>query len=175
MSLQLKVKLLDPQAKAPTKNHYNDAGWDLYALNDVEIRPGETKKIETGIAIELPLINDKITVGLIWDRSGLGSKGITKLAGVIDYQYRGPVMVCLHNANTFSLLNALHDFFCLKWLKLEKYKERKQLFPDSTYHIKAGDRIAQLLIQEVIPVDLVVVEELSDTARADKGFASSGR
>ncbi len=83
--------------------------------------------------------------GLIWDRSSMGVKGVHRHAGVIDSEYRGEVKVCLHNTT----------------------KE--------TYHIEKGDRIAQLLIQEVPTFIQHVVKELDSTQRGDGGFGSTGK
>jgi dUTP pyrophosphatase len=83
--------------------------------------------------------------GLIWDRSSLGSKGIHRHAGVIDAAYRGPVKVCLHNSS------------------------------GNLYSVKKGDRIAQVIFQEIKPFELEVVDDLSSTQRGDGGFGSTGK
>jgi dUTP pyrophosphatase len=84
-------------------------------------------------------------VGFIWPRSGLAAKhGIDTLAGVIDSDFRGQVRVILINHG------------------------------DATVEIKAGDRVAQMVIQECARVTPVEVEELTDTARGDGGFGSTG-
>ena len=83
--------------------------------------------------------------GLIWDRSSMGVKGIHRHAGVIDCGYRGEIRVCLHNTT----------------------KE--------TYHIKKGDRIAQMLIQQVPNFIMHTVENLDSTDRGDGGFGSTGK
>ena len=87
------VKLLHSSAKAPTKGHVNDAGWDLYSSEGVSIPAGATVLVSTGISIAVP----KEHVALIWDRSSMGVKGVHRHAGVIDSGYRGEVKVCLHN------------------------------------------------------------------------------
>ena len=88
------VKLLHDSAKAPTKGHMSDAGWDLYAFETVSIPAGTTVLVSTGISMAIP----KDHVALIWDRSSMGVKGIHRHAGVVDSGYRGEVKVCLHNA-----------------------------------------------------------------------------
>jgi dUTP pyrophosphatase len=97
----LKVKRLNENAKLPTRSNPNDAGLDLYAIQDTILHPDGIIKIGTGIAIELPYG----TVGLQLDRSSLGSKGIHNFAGVIDSNYRGELFVVLHNSTdkTFIL------------------------------------------------------------------------
>ena len=94
----IKVKLLRPGAKLPTYGTEFSAGADLYACleADVTIQPGETKKIPTGIAVELPAG----TAGLIYARSSLGTKrGLAPAnkVGVVDSDYRGEFLVFLHN------------------------------------------------------------------------------
>ena len=84
-------------------------------------------------------------VALIWDRSSMGVKGIHRHAGVIDSGYRGEVKVCLHNTTT------------------------------TMYHIKKGERIAQLLIQETPLFRLHEVDELDSTDRGSDGFGSTGK
>ena len=85
-------------------------------------------------------------VALLWDRSGLAAKhSLLKLAGVIDSGYRNGWKVCLHNLG------------------------------DSPYHIHVGDRIAQVLFQEVPKVKVVEVKELPTSERNLDGFGSSGK
>lgn len=91
---RISVALLNDKAKAPTKAHTSDAGWDLYAVNSTVIAEHQRKTVDTGVALEIP----DGYVGLIWPRSGLAVKqGIDVLAGVIDSGYRGEIKVCLLN------------------------------------------------------------------------------
>jgi deoxyuridine 5'-triphosphate nucleotidohydrolase len=86
------------------------------------------------------------TVGLIWDRSGMAAKhGIKTMAGVLDHTYRGELGVVLINLT------------------------------ENEYEVKRGDRIAQLLIQPIISVDVHTVEDLDETQRGLAGFGSTGR
>lgn len=92
------IKKLDPRAQAPTYGSAAAAGADLYALADtpVEIAPGATVLVHTGIALEIP----DGYVGLIYARSGLATKrGLAPAnkVGVIDSDYRGEIMVALYN------------------------------------------------------------------------------
>ncbi len=94
----IKVKLLRDGARLPTYGTEFSAGADLYACleTDVTIFPGETKKIPTGIAMELPAG----TAGLIFARSSLGTKrGLAPAnkVGVVDSDYRGEFLIFLHN------------------------------------------------------------------------------
>ncbi|MBU5593432.1 dUTP diphosphatase [Clostridium sp. MSJ-4] len=100
----LKIKLIDPKAKLPECAHKGDAGLDLFSIDDVEINPGESKLIHTGVIIELP----ENTEAQIRPRSGLALKnGITVLntPGTIDEGYRGEIGVILinHGKNTFKV------------------------------------------------------------------------
>ena len=94
-TLKIKIRLLDPAAKAPHKSHAGDAGWDLFASEYAEVNPGETRIIKTGMALEIPTG----WYGQIKSRSGLGAKGLIVTAGVIDCTYRGEVGVVVVNGN----------------------------------------------------------------------------
>ena len=144
----IKVKKLTSTATIPTKSRKTDAGYDLYSDEDIALYPEDTKLISTGIAFAIP----DGYAGLIWDRSGLGSKGIHRHAGVVDSSYRGEVKVALYNARSGHIN-----------------------FTDNMYFISRGDRIAQILFQKVPHFDLVETEELDDTDRGSSGFGSSGR
>ncbi len=141
----INIKLLNDFAKVPTKGSKDAAGYDLYAATDCDIviKPHSTVKIDTGIAIELP----KYTFGAIFARSGLATKkGLrpSNCVGVIDADYRGPIIVALHN-----------DM-------------------DAPRFVEAGERIAQLIVIPFLPIDFNIVDELSDTDRGSGGFGSSG-
>ena len=144
----IKVKKLTSTATIPTKSRKTDAGYDLYSDEDIALYPEDTKLISTGIAFAIP----DGYAGLIWDRSGLGTKGIHRHAGVVDSIYRGEVKVALYNARPGHV-----DF------------------TDNMYFISRGDRIAQILFQKVPHFDLVETEELDDTDRGSSGFGSSGK
>ena len=97
----IKVKKLRPGAQLPTYGTAFSAGADLYACLEepVTIAPGETKKIPTGLAMEIPVG----FAGLIYARSGLGTKqGLAPAnkVGVVDSDYRGEFMIFLHNHGT---------------------------------------------------------------------------
>ena len=139
------VKKLDEKAVLPTYGSPYSAGADLYALVDGEtvIMPHETKLIRTGLAMEIP----EGYAGLIYARSGLASKrGLAPAnkVGVVDADYRGEVMVALHNHSN---------------------KEQK---------IEAGERIAQLVIAPFLKAEFDEADELSDTVRGAGGFGSTG-
>ncbi|MBR2339537.1 MAG: dUTP diphosphatase [Clostridia bacterium] len=144
--MKVNVKKLDPNAIIPTYGTEFAAGADLYALTEgtVELTPNETKLIKTGIAMEIP----KGYVGLVYARSGLACKrGLAPAnkVGVIDADYRGEIMVALHNHS------------------------------DKIASIENGERIAQMVIAPFITADYNEVEELSDTDRGAGGFGSTGK
>lgn len=141
----MKIKRLHPDAIVPTLGSAAAAGYDLYALYSCDLEPGSTYLIHTGWAMEIP---DGFWGG-IYARSGLATKKGLRPAncvGAIDPDYRGEIMVALHNDSS------------------------------SIQHINAGDRIAQLIFAEIWhPSDgLEEVEELSDTSRGEGGFGSTG-
>jgi len=143
--MQIPVKRLTTSAVIPTKAHYADAGFDLYADSEHELYAGTNNEnsaiVKTGIAMAIP--DDH--VGLVWDRSSMGAKkGVHRFAGVIDAGYRGEIMVALYN------------------------------FGPNNVTIKRGDRIAQILIQPVPQVLMVEVDSLDSSERGEKGFGSSG-
>lgn len=142
---KIKIKKLDERATIPTRGSVFSAGCDLYAVIDgeLEIKPAATVLVHTGLAVEIP----EGYAGLIYARSGLASKrGLAPAnkVGVIDADYRGEVMVALHNHS------------------------------DSVQTISQGERIAQLVVTPFLKVDFEEVDELSDTVRGAGGFGSTG-
>lgn len=137
---------LDPRAKLPAYASADAAGADLYALTDdpVEIPAGATVLIHTGIAMAIPAGFG----GFIYARSGLATKqGLAPAnkVGVIDADYRGEIMVALHNHS------------------------------GTTRIVGSGDRIAQLVIAPVVQVEFEECDHLDDTVRGAGGFGSTGR
>ena len=146
MTAPVSVKLLDSRAKLPAYGSAGAAGADLYALTDgpVEIAPGGTALIRTGIAVAVP----QGYVGLVYARSGLACKrGIAPAnkVGVIDADYRGEVMVYLHN-----------------------HGAQPQAVED-------GERVAQLVITPCLTAQFQVADELDGTERGSGGFGSTGK
>ncbi len=142
---KVNVKKLNENAIIPTYGSEFSAGADLYAcLNEaVEIAPHETKLIKTGLSFEIP----EGYAGLIYARSGLASKkGLAPAnkVGVVDADYRGEVMVALHNHSEASAT------------------------------VEPGERVAQMVIAPFLKADFSLVDELSDTLRGSGGFGSTG-
>lgn len=183
--ITIKVKKLHEDAIMPTRDE-GDAGWDLYALEDVIINPGDIVTIKTGIALGIP----KGYRVAFRDRSGLGRQGITVTGGLIDKPYIGELIVCLANIKTrymihfiFDLLKNMLtqtvDMFVAKIngdtdFKCEEYQHDS--LDVAAYYVYAGDRITQFVLEEDPQfVSLQEVDELEPTKRGDKGFGSSGR
>jgi len=143
----MKCKRLTETAILPTRAYATDAGLDLYADESVNIPAGYNGIVKTGISLAIP----EGKVGLIWPRSGLAvRKQVAVMAGVIDSQYRGEIMVCLHNT-----------------------KKPQRNIHVGKLRITKGDKIAQILIQDVCLCDIEEVDELDETDRGEKGFGST--
>lgn len=97
--MNIKVKKLHPDAIVPKIAHLGDAGCDLFAVEEVTLKPGERGQVPTGLALAIP----DGYVGLIWDKSGLSHKGgIKTLGGVVDSGYRGEILVGVINLSEES-------------------------------------------------------------------------
>jgi dUTP pyrophosphatase len=90
---ELPIRRLDPAALLPTRAHPDDAGLDLYGLEDAVVAPGEGKLLRTGVAVAIPAGH----VGLVCDRSSLARRGLKTAGGVIDAGYRGELGVVVWN------------------------------------------------------------------------------
>ncbi|NLZ75166.1 MAG: dUTP diphosphatase [Erysipelotrichia bacterium] len=142
--MKIKIKKVNEDAIIPTKGSDYAAGYDLYAIKDEVIFPHNTTKAPTGLAIEIP----EGYFGGIFARSGLAAKKRIRPAncvGVIDSDYRGEIIVLLHNDS-----------------------ERHQF-------ISKGDRIAQLIVLPYLSIEFEEVENLNETERGEGGFGSTGK
>jgi dUTP pyrophosphatase len=185
MPLQRDVEFvtLHPEAKQPTRAHEFDAGNDLYALEDVTIYPGCIGKIRTGVAVSIP----QNMQGIIKDRSSMGSKGLHVFSGVIDHGYTGEISVVLHNSNDWltphSIFTVLGEAFSnwKKWflnidnLRYDILALLERDYEKKAYHVKKGDKIAQLIVSPLTVVTWKKQDTLSPGERGDKGFGSSGK
>ena len=129
----------------PARAHPGDAGLDLYAAEDVTLKPGERASVATGIAVAIP----EGYAGFVVPRSGLAARhgvGVVNAPGLIDCGYRGEVRVLLVN-----------------------------LDQSEAVELRRGERIAQLVIQRVEEPTLREVAELPPSARGEGGFGSTGR
>ena len=142
----IKIKKLHEKAIIPTYGSYFSAGADLYAISDepIAIEPGKTVMVHTGLAFEIP----EGYGGFVFARSGLASKkGLAPAnkVGVVDSDYRGEVMVALHNSS------------------------------HQTAVINGGERIAQIVFMPYASANFIECEELNETVRGEGGFGSSGK
>jgi dUTP pyrophosphatase len=144
--MKIKIKKMSPTAVVPTRATEGSAGYDLYTTihGDTILKSGESRKFPTGIAIE---IGEPGIAGFIYARSGIATKyGVApaNCVGVIDSDYRGEVMVTLHNHSHYD------------------------------FKISPGMRIAQLIFAPVILPEFEIVNELESTERQGGGFGSTG-
>lgn len=143
--MRLPIQRLDPAAVLPARAHSGDAGLDLTALHDVSIPRGNHRAVRTGWAVSIPFGH----MGDIRPRSELARRhGLTVLnsPGTIDYGYTGEIIVLLANLTGFT-----------------------------TATIKAGDRIAQLVITPIAYAEPFEVDSLPKSDRGDGGFGSTNR
>lgn len=144
--MSLKFKKLDPDAIIPTRGSEEAAGVDFHAMKDFILQPGERMLVKTGLGVAVP----KGTYLRIAPRSGLAFKhGIDVLAGVVDSDYRGEVGVILINTNAPSTGRSVQ--------------------------FKAGDKIAQGIVERIELLDPVEVENLDETVRGEGGFGSTDK
>jgi dUTP pyrophosphatase len=142
--LELRFIKLRDDAIVPTQAHPGDAGSDLYACDEVALPPGARARVGTGIAIAIP----EDYAGLVLPRSGLAHKHgitLTNAPGLIDSGYRGEIQVLMLNTDA-----------------------------NETYEVKAGDRIAQLMLVKYGAAIWTEVKAFETTTRGDGGFGSSG-
>jgi len=143
-TVAVSVRRLDPDLPLPSYAHPGDAGADLRAAADITLEPGERSLVPTGVALAIP----DGWVGLVHPRSGLAAKhgiSIVNAPGTVDAGYRGEILVNLVN-----------------------------LDPRDTFTVRRGDRIAQLVVQQVARVEFLEVDSLEDTSRGDTGHGASG-
>jgi dUTP diphosphatase len=143
--MDLPVTKLKEDAQLPNRAHEGDAGLDLYACEPAHLGPGERWSVGTGVAVEIPQGH----AGLVLPRSGLARDhgiALVNSPGLIDSGYRGEVRVLLLNTD-----------------------------PAETFRIEPGERIAQLVLAPIALAEPVEVEALTESARGDGGFGSSGR
>jgi dUTP pyrophosphatase len=142
--IEVQIHRLDPDLPLPAYAHADDAGADLMTAVDVTLPPGERVMVPTGVAIALP----RGYAGFVHPRSGLAARcglSIVNAPGTIDAGYRGEIKVVLVN-----------------------------LDPRQTVTLRRGDRIAQLVVQQVETVRFVEADRLDETARGAGGYGSTG-
>jgi dUTP pyrophosphatase len=143
--IELKVKLLNESAKLPYYSSAWAAGMDVHAADSFVVPAGSTKLVKTGIAVSWSGPDASNYYLRVAPRSGLALKsGIFVNAGVIDWDYRGEIGVVLYNSS------------------------------DVEFEVKPGDRIAQMILEKINRVNVVLTEELDLTDRGTGGFGSTG-
>ncbi len=142
----LRVKRLEASARLPVVAHPGeDLGYDVFALETTILAPRATVKVRTGIAVEARDPATGAPLGLlVRDRSSMAARGIATTGGVIDAGYRGEVLILMTNLG------------------------------DTPVELKAGEKIAQMVPVHVLTGPVEDAETLEDSARAEKGFGSSG-
>ncbi len=144
-SVDVLVSTTEPDVPLPSYAHAGDAGADITTRVDVVLAPGERATVPTGLTIALPAGY----VALVHPRSGLASKSgltIVNAPGTVDAGYRGEISVTLLNTD-----------------------------PDHEIRLSKGDRIAQLVIQQVERAEFVAVDHLPGSHRGEGGFGSTGK
>lgn len=143
--IEVQIKLLDEDLPMPRYQHEGDAGLDLPSRVDYVLEPGERAMIPTGVAVAIP----RGYAGFVLPRSGLASRhgiALVNSPGLVDSGYRGEMAIIMINT------------------------DKREAF-----HIKRGDRIAQLVIQKVVEAATIQVSDLDSTSRGAGGFGSTGR
>jgi dUTP pyrophosphatase len=143
--MRLQVRRLDPDAALPAYARSGDAGLDLFSAENLTLQPGERAAVPTGIAIAIP----EGYAGFVHARSGRALKeglALPNAPGLIDSGYRGELKVVVVNLDRSSPID-----------------------------IKRGDKIAQLVVQQVEIAEVEVVDLLPESERGEGGFGSSGR
>jgi len=141
------VKRLDPAAHLPVVAHPGeDLGYDVFAIESVELAPRATVRVRTGIAVEArdPQTGEPLGL-LVRDRSSMAAKGLATTGGVIDAGYRGEILILITNLG------------------------------DGPVTIGAGEKVAQMIPVPVLTGLIEEVESLEGSARLEKGFGSSGK
>ena len=142
--MKLPILRLDKELPLPAYAHPGDAALDLYAADGVSLSPGDREAVPTGIAVAIP----KGYAGFVQARSGRALKqglALVNAPGLIDSGYRGEIKVIVIN-----------------------------LARSHSIRIERGEKIAQLVIQKVTPIELKEVDELPGSERGEGGFGSTG-
>lgn len=137
----MNVKMMSDLAIVPTRADDGSVGYDLYSTEDCLIYPESAKKIGIGIALEIP----EGYAGIISHRSGMHSNNRVAVYGVVDFSYRGEIMVTINNLSFGGAVL-----------------------------IKRGDRIAQMVLHKVSTPLINIVDSLSSTVRGEGGHGSTG-
>jgi dUTP pyrophosphatase len=156
--MKIRYKKLVPEANSPFRKYVDDAGYDLFAVSKIET----DKYVEygTGIAVEIP----KYYVGLVFPRSSVTEKDLIlkNCVGIIDAEYRGEIRCRFYGTNVMTY-------------NIGDNVNTKKMFDYGQNVYKIGDRVAQLIIIPIPPIELFESDELSETERGSDGFGSTGK
>ena len=175
--MNVQIKRLNDEAVIPKYAHEGDAGFDLVAVEDIMVEPGQTVKVPTGLAFAIPNGYEL----QIRPRSGLTLN--TKLRvqlGTVDSTYRGEVAVIVDNAVMPSFYyNEEYRTIGLEYDYKAKYLDGTLAWDEdgwqhNTYFIRKGDRIAQGVIAPIVQAKFDEVDTLDETIRGEGGFGSTG-
>jgi dUTP pyrophosphatase len=140
---ELLIRRLHPDAQMPAGAYEGDAGLDLASVEEAVLAPGERRTVATGLAVAIPDGH----AGFVQPRSGLASRhgiAVVNSPGLIDPGYRGELKVVLLNTDR-----------------------------DEPFHVRPGDRIAQLVVLALPRITVTEADELPPSERAERGFGSS--
>lgn len=168
--VKLAFKKLHPDAKIPSYAHEGDAGMDICALENVTLHLNIPTLVHTGIAAEIP---DGYEIQ-VRSRSGLALKGVQvyNAPGTVDSKYRGEIGVILMYINKEVETDEIGE---VSQISGKIARPSMKCYFKTSYAVKAGDKIAQLVLAPVTTADISVTEELSETDRGTNGFGSTGR
>lgn len=176
-NIEVPVKCLHADAVVPARNHPSDAGFDLYAVEDAVIAPGETVIVKTGIAMALP-VGFELQVR---PRSGNSVKTKIRVAnspGTVDANYRGEIGVIIDNITNpiYTMSTYIMDVMDGKSNVADVWAAAyEKAIEEGTYTVRKGDRIAQGVIAHVPSSTLFETATLDETDRGTDGFGSSGK
>ena len=156
-------KRVKPGAVLPTKAHASDSGYDLVAAEDVIIAPGETVIVPTGIAIKLPPGYE----AQVRPRSGVTSRTKLRVSlGTIDAGYGGEIGVIIDNISRDTWSNAAR--------RMDNTYDEDTRDKTNGYIVRAGDRIAQLVVAPIAQLDAVEIDDIGASERGGNGYGSTG-
>jgi dUTP pyrophosphatase len=187
MTINVKIKRLHPDAVIPRYAHEFDAGFDLVAIEDTIIEPGETKLVRTGLAMSLPPGYEL----QIRPRSGISLRTKLRVAnspGTVDAGFRGEIGVIVDNIaqRVYYVEDGVNEFGEEYVTSREAYDRilrtidggqelrLDEAYPRGTYIIRKGEKIAQGVIKPVEQAHFIEVDKLDETERGSDGFGSTG-
>ena len=163
-NVQVAIELCHPDAKIPQYAHISDSGVDVYALDDITVKPGETVLVPTGIKVALPAGYEL----QVRPKSGRALKTKLRVAntpGTIDQQYRDEIKVIIENVES-----------PIKDITLDEEGKVTSILYGSSFTIGKGEKFCQLVLSEVPKIAFYRVDSVLEIDKEDRGggFGSSG-